>query len=66
MEVLKKSHFSLQMGNCPIPVAEDYGLYVISNNRLILKSSLYASLHAVKKLITELECHCKRFCRIAV
>ena len=26
MEVLKESHFSLQMGNCPIPVAEDSGL----------------------------------------
>ena len=26
MEVLKKSHFSLLMGNCPIPVAEDSGL----------------------------------------
>ena len=25
-EVLKKSHFSLQMGKCPIPVAEDSGL----------------------------------------
>ena len=25
MEVLKRSHFSLQMGNCPIPVAEDSG-----------------------------------------
>ena len=28
MEVLKKSHFSLEMGNCPIPVAEDSGLYL--------------------------------------
>ena len=26
MEVLNKSCFSLQMGNCPIPVAEDPGL----------------------------------------
>ena len=25
-EVFNKSHFSLQMGNCPIPVAEDSGL----------------------------------------
>ena len=25
MEVLKECHFSLQMGNCPIPVAEDSG-----------------------------------------
>ena len=25
-EVLNKSHFSLQMGNCPIPVAEHSGL----------------------------------------
>ena len=25
MEVLKKSRFNLQMGNCPIPVAEDSG-----------------------------------------
>ena len=24
-EVLNKSHFSLQMGNCPIPVAEHSG-----------------------------------------
>ena len=26
-EVLNKSHFSLQMGNCPIPVAEHFGHY---------------------------------------
>ena len=24
-EVLNKSHFSLQMGNCPIPIAEHSG-----------------------------------------
>ena len=29
-EVLNKSHFSLQMGNCPIPVAEDSGLFLAS------------------------------------
>ena len=26
MEVLNKSHFSLQMGNCPITIAEHSGL----------------------------------------
>ena len=26
-EVLNKSHFSLQMGNCPIPIAEHSGLF---------------------------------------
>ena len=29
MEFLKKSHYSLQMGNCPIPVAEDSGHSVL-------------------------------------
>ena len=33
-EVLNKSHFSLQMGNYPIPVAEDSGLYhLLFNNK---------------------------------
>ena len=47
-EVLNKSHFSLQMGNCPVPVAEHSGQYVTkaltfqvvlsfcTSNRLIL------------------------------
>ena len=31
-EVLNKSHFSLQMGNCPIPVAEHSGLCRLYQN----------------------------------
>ena len=30
IEVLKKSHFNLQMGNCPIPIAEDSGQHLES------------------------------------
>ena len=28
-EVLNKSHFSLQMENCPIPIAEHFWLYLL-------------------------------------
>ena len=33
MEVLKKSHFSLQMGNCPIIIAKHSGQYYPIKNK---------------------------------
>ena len=35
----QKSHFSLQMGNCPIPIAEDSGHSFFSNFRSNIKDS---------------------------
>ena len=40
-EVLNKSHFSLQMGNCPIPVAEHFGLCCVGPSLLSHRSSLH-------------------------
>ena len=42
-EVLSKSHFSLQMGNRPIPIAENSGLYIFTNGRkeMALGSYIY-------------------------
>ena len=37
-EVLNKSHFSLQMGNCPIPVAEHSGLRPVAKTKLCWNS----------------------------
>ena len=40
-EVLNKSHFSLQMGNCPIPIAEHSGQCLLSylqNGPLVFNS----------------------------
>ena len=35
-EVFNKAHFSLQMGNCPIPVAEDSGQRLITLAKMFL------------------------------
>ena len=50
-DVLKKSHFSLQMGNCPIPVAEDSGLYNRTLFALLTlaKGSLEPSIFGLEK-----------------
>ena len=51
MEVLKKSHFSLQMGNCPIPVAEDSGHILIKQTLhwLLSKKKSQKSSHSTNR-----------------
>ena len=44
-EVLNKSHFSLQMGNCPIPIAEHSGPYLLPAFFDLLRSR-YGALSA--------------------
>ena len=48
MEVLKEFHFCLQMGNCPIPVAENSGQYRI-------QKILHSQLHLVNMFLKILE-----------
>ena len=51
MEVLNKSHFSLQIENCPIPVAEHSGLYLVHFEKTYTKynQSTKASVHRTGK-----------------
>ena len=40
MEVLKKSHFSLKIGNCPIPLAEHSGHCIFCDFQIICISKV--------------------------